>query len=58
MRLAFVFRNTGPKPAKCVSMLPASLFRRMRVMCGGVEVMDLFDYGRCCEMFENLMAFA
>ena len=45
MRLAFVFHKKGAKALKCVSMLPASMFRRMRVMCGGVEVMDLLDYG-------------
>ena len=58
LRLAFVFHNKGAKVVKCVSVLPASMFRRCRVMCYGLEVMDLLDCGRCCELFENLMPFA
>ena len=35
--------------------LPASMFRRCRVLVAGVEAHDIQDYGRCVEMFENLM---
>ena len=55
LRLAFVVQNLGAKALQFQAKLPASLFRRCRVMCGGVEIMDLLDYGRCVEMFENLM---
>ena len=47
MRLAFVFQNEGTKVLQYLPTLPASMFRCCRVMCGGVEVMDLLDYGRC-----------
>jgi hypothetical protein len=57
LRLAFVFQNGGTKNLHFLAKLPASIFRSCRVMCGGVEIMGLLDYGRCVEMFENLMPY-
>ena len=34
---------------------PASLFRRLRVLCGGVEVADTQDYGRVHQMFASFL---
>jgi hypothetical protein len=37
MRFAFVFHNKGAAPLNYVPMLPASMFRRCRVLVAGVE---------------------
>ena len=58
LRLAFVLNNAGPVGTFIVpgTNSPASLFRRLRVLCGGgVECFDLQEYGRCHQMFSNMI---
>ena len=56
--LAFVFHNKSTtQRVSCATRLAGSMFRQCRVLCAGVEVMDLQDYGRAVQMFETLMPF-
>ena len=45
LRLAFKISNTGKALLYHNMNSPASLFRRLRVLAGGVEVADLASYG-------------
>ena len=51
LRLAFVFHSKSTGPLYFQPDLPAAMFRRCRVLVGGVEVHDIQDYGRCVQMF-------
>jgi len=55
LRLAFVFHNKTEGNVFYDADLPAAMFRRLRVICGGVEVHDITDYGRTCQMFSLLL---
>ena len=46
IRLAFTIRNEGVAANTPISASPASLFRRVRVLAGGIELTDISDYGR------------
>ena len=51
LRLAFVIHSKTEGPMYFKPDLPCCLFRRLRVLAGGVEVHDILDYGRTCQMF-------
>ena len=52
LRLDFVLSNTsGATVMYPNTHSPASLFRRLRVLAGGVEIADTQDYGRVHQMF-------
>ena len=51
IRLAFTLNNLGTSSLNPVTLSPASLFRRLRLICGGTEIFDLLSYGRCHELF-------
>ena len=51
LRLAFTFHNKSDGALLFTPDLPACLFRRMRVLVGGVEAHDISDYNRTCQMF-------
>jgi len=55
LRLAFTFHNKSDKSTTFFPNLPASMFRRIRVLVAGVEVHDIQDYGRVVQMFSNLL---
>ena len=55
LRLALVLSNTCGALMYPSTLSPASLFRRLRVLVGGVEVADTQDYGRVHEMFGSLL---
>ena len=55
MRLAFVFHNKSRGPTYFNPDQPISLFRRCRVLVGGVEAHDIQDYGRVVSMFSYLL---
>ena len=55
IRLAFILTNTGAHMMVPTALSPASLFRRLRVLCNGVEVVDCQDYGRCHQLFASLI---
>ena len=51
VRLAFTIKNEGTTAITPISSSPASLFKRLRVTGGGVEITDIGpDYGRYHEM--------
>jgi hypothetical protein len=54
LRLAFVIHNKTTGAIYFEPDLPCCLFRRLRVLAGGVEVHDIQDYGRVCQMFSLL----
>ena len=45
MRVAFTISNVGSESIQPNTLSPASLFRRLRILCGGTEICDLLDYG-------------
>ena len=51
LRVAFTIHNAGAQPIQPNTLSPGSLFRRLRILCGGTEVFDLLDYGRCHQLF-------
>ena len=51
MRIAFTIQNTGTSAIQPTTLSPASLFRRLRVLCGGTELFDLLSYGRVHQLF-------
>ena len=51
LRVAFTIHNTGSGPIQPTTLSPASLFRRLRLLCGGTEAFDLLDYGRVHQLF-------
>jgi len=55
IRLGFNFRNSGPTDLQPNTSSPSSLFRRIRVLVGGVEIYDCLYAGRVHEMFALLM---
>ena len=55
LRLAFIFHNKTETNLYYDADLPAAMFRRLRVTCGGVEAHDISDYGRTCQMFSLLL---
>jgi hypothetical protein len=55
IRLAYVFHNRSQGTLRFMPDLPCCIFRRLRVLCGGVEVHDIQDYDRCCQMFSTLL---
>ena len=55
LRLAFVLANTGTQTLTPNTNSPASMFARLRVLAGGVEVTDIAEYGRTHQMFSNLL---
>ena len=56
LRLALVLSNTsGATTMYANTLSPASLFRRLRVLAGGVEIADTQDYGRVHELFASLL---
>ena len=54
IRLAFVIRNTGAAAITPLSASPSSIFRRLRLLGGGVEITDISDYGRFHESMTML----
>ena len=56
LRLAFVLSNTGAASVMYPNtQSPASMFRRLRVLAGGVEIADTQDYGRVHQMFASFL---
>ena len=56
LRLAFVLSNTGGATVMYPNThSPASMFRRLRVLAGGVEIADTQDYGRVHQMFASFL---
>ena len=53
VRLAITIRNDSAVPITPISLSPASLFRRFRLLAG-VELEDVQDYGRYHEMRQTL----
>ena len=51
LRVAFTISNTGSTAIQPTTLSPASLFRRLRILCGGTEIFDLLDYGRVHQLF-------
>ena len=49
LRLDFVLSNTGTQPLYPITNSPASMFARLRVLAGGVEVTDIAEYGRAAQ---------
>ena len=56
MRLGFNFHNKSSVDIKPNTSSPASLFRRIRVLVGGVEIYDCLYAGRTHEMFSLLLS--
>ena len=46
LRVALTLNNTGTSQLVPTTNSPSSLFRRVRLLCGGTEIYDLLDYGR------------
>ena len=55
LRLAFVLHNKSEGPLYFDADLPACMFRRCRILVGGIEAHDITDYGRTCQMFSLLL---
>ena len=56
LRLAYVLSNTGGASLMYPDThSPASMFRRLRGLVGGVEALDLQDYGRCHQTFASFL---
>ncbi len=58
VRLAFTLRNEGGAPITPITLSPSSLFRRFRLLAGGVEIEDIAEYGRYHEMRTMMMSAA
>ena len=54
LRLAFVFHSKSTGSLYFNPDLPICLFRRIRVLAGGIEVHDIQDYNRVVQMFSIL----
>jgi hypothetical protein len=54
VRLSFVLHNVGAQPLTPVTASPCSLFRRLRITAGGVEIEDLEFLGRYAELRQML----
>ena len=42
LRVAFTIHNTGPSALQPTTFSPASLFRRLRILCGGTDIFGHF----------------
>ncbi len=63
LAVMFTINNSGPTGGGGAPMLhflsgPWTLFRRMRVICGGAIIEDVDNYSRCHELFHMLGATA
>jgi len=56
IRLGFNFHNRCNADMQPTCCSPASLFRRLRVLLGGVEVFDSLYHGRTHELFSLLLS--
>jgi hypothetical protein len=56
VRLAFTLRNGGEAAIHPITLSPISLFRRYRLLGGGVELEDISHYGRYHEMRTMMMS--
>ncbi len=56
VRLAFTLRNEGTAPITPITLSPSSLYRRFRLLGGGVELEDIAEYGRYHEMRTMMMS--
>ena len=56
VRLAFSIRNNGSTPLQPICASPSSLFDRVRVLFGGIEVEDLTYHSRFAQQEELLLS--